>query len=492
MITDTLDKQIYIYGTGQYAQVFLSYLQAKDMDDRITCFVVTKLAGDDWSFNGYPVYEFDQIEDEMAGKQVFIAISEEKGAGVREKLEQAGAGQIIQITEGMYDDLEEELFQHYTAFDIVDKQVIAWSFWGMGYADQCKYIAAKLHETDESIHIYWVVSGRFEFSFPEWITPVAIGTNDYYRILSTSRVLITNVNSPSADRFKRKGQYYIYTWHGIGPSKRLEWESPVHRKRDNDDRSLVQKRWGGADIMVAGSRFCHHVYRESFLYEGDIVDWGYPRNDVFFHENDFRLKVCKHFKIEDGKKIALYAPTFRNELMQNGGADRLREIYDIDLAGVRDDLNARFKQDFVLLYRFHYYVYRYVDISDYKQVGIDATYYPDMQELLVASDVLITDYSSSMWDFSLTRKPVFLYYHDAQEYEEKYQGFYVYPDEYPYPKGHTKKELSDAIRTFDDASYQKALDDWFERFGTFDDGHASERITERILDVVYHHENYSK
>ena len=115
--------------------------------------------------------------------------------------------------------------------------------------------------------------------------------------------------------------------------------------------------------------------------------------------------------------------------------------------------------------------------------GIDVTGYTDTQELLLAADILITDYSSAMWDFSLQRKPVFLLYDDADEVEREV-GFYRHPDTYPYPKGHTIGELCEAIENFDDESYQIALDDWFKEYGTYDDGHASEQVANHILEVI--------
>ena len=489
---DSVNENIYVYGTGQYSRVFLSYMQLKGLESRIEGFIVTKMANQQELFYGHCVYEFNQIEDKLTGKIVCIAISEEKADGIKEKLQSAGVREIVQFNETIYNELEESLFAHYNAIEIQNKQVVVWNFWGLGYSDQCKYIAKRMHEADESVSIFWIVSTQGNYDFPEWITPIVIGTQDYYRVLCSSRLLVSNVNAPSSVRFKRKEQYYIYTWHGIGPSKRIEWQSPLHRKVVHFERERVKERWAGADIMVAGSDFCHEVYRDSFLYDGKIEKWGYPRNDVLFQPNDFREKVYKFFDIPQNKKILLYAPTFRNELINSGNEKRLAEIYDIDLGIVKEEIERRFAEEYVILYRFHHYVYRYVDISKYNQAGIDATFYPDMQELLVASEVLITDYSSSMWDFSLTRKPIFLYYHDAEEYQEKYQGFYVFPDEYPYPKGHNMQELCCAIRHFDDELYQNELDKWFKRFGTYDDGHATERVVARMCDVMNNPSKYGK
>ena len=486
-----IQTEFYIYGTGLYAEVFYSYLKLNNLDNKILGFIVSYSAHSGKSFHGHKVYVFDEAVDFIEGMRVYVAISPDKSVGIKERLNEAGVLEVIQFDEEIYFELETEIFNYYrcSKFEIQNDQVVFWNYWGLGYFDQCKYIAEELHNRNNKISIYWIITNAAIMDFPEWITPVFFGSPGYYEVMNSARILITNVNPPDDGRYKRSGQYYIYTWHGIGPSKRLEWQSPIHNKGKEDE---IRSRWNKADIMIAGSDFCHEVYRNSFLYGGVIEDWGYPRNDLLFKEKDFREKINQLYEIDESKKIVLYAPTFRNELMAEGRQDRLQEIYNIDLEMVRKAFEKRFGGSFVILYRFHHYVYRYIDISSYKQKAIDATYYPDMQELLKSVDVLITDYSSSMWDFSLTRKPVFLYYHDAEEYEEKYQGFYVFPDKYPYPKGHTSEELCYAIETFDDDIYQRNLDSWFEKYGTFDDGHASERVANRVLDVMENPSKYVK
>ena len=488
---DIADKSFYVYGAGQYAREFIFLVQLKKLEKNIKGVIVSTKAAGDENFLGYPLYGYDEIKDKLEGSVVYVAISSERAGNLEDKIKAAGAAEVISFTAELYQEMQRDIFAAFMEQSILDDQVVVWSYWGLGYSDQCKYIAMELHKRAPKLKIIWAVSGQTE-GFPDWITPVTLGTPQYYEAMGRSRVLVSNVNAPVDRSFKRNEQYYIYTWHGIGPSKRIEWQSPIHKGRDGYDEAIVKDRWNAADIMVAGSDFCHEVYRNSFLYDGVIEDWGYPRNDVFFHDNDYRKRVCDFYGIDNDKKIILYAPTFRNELMESGDVERLKEIYDIDLQRVEDAFENRFGQEYVVLYRFHHYVHRYMDISSYRQMGLDATFYPDMQHLIVASDVLITDYSSSMWDFSLTRKPVFLYYHDAEEYEEKYQGFYVFPDNYPYPKGHTTDELCEAIALFDEADYQKKLNKWFEKYGTYDDGHASERIADRILDVIRNPAKYGK
>lgn len=491
MIIDVKKEKFYVYGAGHYARIFMSWLQLQHMDDRVQAFIVSNRGEHQEEFCGRTLVGYDEVADKLKNEKIYIAVSEDISYGIKEKLTAAGADGS-QLTDISMRSMENELFSACSSNNIPLDYILVWNYWGMGYYDQCKYIAEEVHRRNKDIRFYWILNEGVKAELPGWVEPVIIGSYKYYEVMSRARILLTNVDAPSSSRFKRKYQYFIYTWHGIGPSKRLEWESPLHRARVNNDKEVIKERWNGADVMIAGSDFCHHVYRKSFLYDGLIENWGYPRNDVFFCKVSYEEKIRKQFNIERAKRIILYAPTFRNELMENKDENRLKEIYDINLLLVKKAADKRFNSDFVILYRFHHYVHRYVDTSSYKQNGIDVTDYLDMQELLSMTDILITDYSSSMWDFSLTRKPVFLYYHDAEEYEEKYQGFYVFPDEYPYPKGHTTEELCQEILNFDEKKYQKKLDEWFARFGSYDDGHASEKVADRIFDVLNNSAKYGK
>ncbi|WP_029544373.1 CDP-glycerol glycerophosphotransferase family protein [Selenomonas sp. AB3002] len=490
MTVEILPDRFYVYGAGHYARIFMSWLQMNKMENRVKGIVVTDKAEGETVFCGCRVYGLQDIKTYLNREMVYIAVSQDISHGIINELDMLGA-ENIQLTDLDFEDMEADLFAFFSEEGKLYNQIVVWNFWGMGYYDQCKYIIEEVHKRDKDIKVYWVLKEE-NTALPEWIEPIIIGSYEYYMVMSRSRLLVTNVNSPSSCKFKQKNQYYIYTWHGMGPSKRLEWDSPLHRAKAGNDKEVVKRRWSGADVMIAGSNFCHEVYRNSFLYDGVIEDWGYPRNDIFFKGVSFEDAIKDRYNIGKEKKIILYAPTFRNELMESRDTDRLQEIYDIDLSLIREAAEKRFASEFVVMYRFHNYVYRYVDISSYQQNGIDVTYYPDMQELLSAIDILVTDYSSSMWDFSLKRKPVFLYYHDAEEYEEKYQGFYVFPDNYPYPKGHTTEELCNEILAFDGDVYQKRLDEWFGKYGTYDDGHASERVAGRILDVMKNPAKYGK
>lgn len=183
------------------------------------------------------------------------------------------------------------------------------------------------------------------------------------------------------------------------------------------------------------------------------------------------------YGIAQGKGIVLYAPTFRS--MSGDDFER----YDLDWEHILGTMRQRFGKEYVVVYKLHHYMYQLVLEKGLYKDAVEATFYPDIQELLAAADIVITDYSSLMWDFSLQRRPVFLYQSDEDAYTNE-RGFYVPVSEWPYPKAHSQEELMEQILCFDEGRYITELDAFLTKYGSCDDGHASEKVAERILKVI--------
>jgi CDP-glycerol glycerophosphotransferase len=192
---------------------------------------------------------------------------------------------------------------------------------------------------------------------------------------------------------------------------------------------------------------------------------------------EIKVKVLNDLQIDKDIGVLLYAPTYR------GSIDSAVHSVGIDIPIILDVLEKRFNKIFVCLYRHHSFVLHESNIV-VKQNVIDVSFWPDMQELLCASDVLITDYSSSMWDFSLTGKPCFLYTPDLDEYESE-RGFYTPFDELPFPCGKNSDELSEAIVSFDDKTYKNAVKKHHADLGSYEEGYACEKIYELIENIIY-------
>lgn len=225
------------------------------------------------------------------------------------------------------------------------------------------------------------------------------------------------------------------------------------------------------DLMTSNSRGTTEIYRRAFGYAGEILECGSPRNDVFFRAPEpFARKVKEYFKLE-GKHLALYAPTWRSDFNT--------EFLSMDYEQIRKILGRRFGGDWVILIRMH--PQNMAEARDIIDDGgtINATYYDDVQELLVACDVLITDYSSCMFDFAAGGKPCFLYAPDVEEYRDD-RDYYFDVYDLPFPLGQNTAELEQKILEFDEEIYQEKLRALYEQVGLNETGHASEYAAQYI------------
>jgi CDP-glycerol glycerophosphotransferase len=224
--------------------------------------------------------------------------------------------------------------------------------------------------------------------------------------------------------------------------------------------------------MICGSTFQYKLIKDKFWYDGEILKSGIPRYDIFFNKdscNDIRKRVFTHFNIPESSKIVLYAPTFRtgNSL----------HPYNIDWQTCVPLLKEIFGEDVVVLLRLHPNMLR-VDTSQLlnHQSVLDATRYHDMQELLLVSDLLITDYSSTMFDMSMIDKPCMLYATDIEEYD---RGYYFDFKDLPFPLAKNMDEFTEILRSFDLEKYKSQVREFLDNtIGMFEDGNASKRIVE--------------
>lgn len=203
-----------------------------------------------------------------------------------------------------------------------------------------------------------------------------------------------------------------------------------------------------------------------------------PRNIVLFMPEQCRTlskTVRNSFSIRGGM-ILLYAPTFRGSPVWKSG-DFTRNYGTLDFLMLKKICEETFDSSFVILYRAHH-----VD-SNLKNAlpdsVLDATHYEDMQELLCAADVLVTDYSSSMWDFALTKKPCFLYAPDLRQYIAE-RGFYTEPRSWPFPLAESEEELWKNISDFDSERYVAAVQKHLDDFGSYENKDACEKVCRAV------------
>ena len=383
--------------------------------------------------------------------------------------------------------LAQSCFRILGAFIPVRKnRILISSFGGKQYTCNPKYIAEYLHQIDKERFdiIVSIVNPNIKEFIPLWMKATKQYSLLFCYYHMSAKVIIAN-DSPSLIIPKKGNQLFINTWHGGGAYKR------VGKTKDNDytksfsHRNRLYCNKNTSAYISSSKLFTKYHIIDSYEYDGYILKTGMPRNDVFFYSSDkqqeIKNKVYQYLKIDKTKRIILYAPTihdnsFTNKLSHNYRVD-VYENYWLDAQKLEEATHERFGGDWVVVLRAH------IGLKSFVAHTVDASDYPDMQELLLASDILISDYSSSIWDFSYTFKPCFLYCYDLEKYDED-RGFYIPIHEWGFPVCETFTALLEAIRNFDEKDFRAKMEHHHERLGGYEDGHARERVTNFILERI--------
>ncbi len=357
---------------------------------------------------------------------------------------------------------------------IKNNKIVFSSFNGKGYGGNPKAIAEALLalDKDHTLDLVWLTQNK-DTPLPDRIRPCRTGTPQSVYELSTARVWVND--SRSGALYKRGGQFYMQTWHGFA-QKHIE--RAVEAMLPRSYVKQCKRDSAFTDVIISGSGFMTELHKRDFWYSGDVAEYGTPRCDIFFCDNAaLRARVADTLLFPCDRKLCLYAPTFRD--------DHSIDAYKLDVKDVLQALRARFGGEWSLLVRLHPNVAsQSATLYGYDgDTAVDVTSYPDMQELLASVDVLITDYSSSMFDFALSGKPCLLFATDIPEYSSG-RGFYFPIDSLPFPLARSMTELTDNIRNY---APDKSGGDWcrfYNENGFCEDGGAAHRCALLILDHI--------
>ncbi|MCU1513813.1 MAG: hypothetical protein JWO10_903, partial [Microbacteriaceae bacterium] len=290
------------------------------------------------------------------------------------------------------------------------------------------------------------------------------GSAEWWRIRGSVRLLV--VNDWLRKRFaKRKYQSVLQTWHGT-MLKKLALSRARQGLRPAIATVLESRRW---DAMLAQNPHSARVFRRAYAFLGPIWQDGYPRDDVL--QGGDEAAVRERLSISPDATIVLYAPTWRD--------DRPDHVDHLDVAKFAEQLG----DGYVTLIRGHSRTL--LPGENVQAPGVmDVTGYPDVSELFLVADALITDYASVMFDFSVTGKPIFFFTPDLDHYRDQLRGFYF--DLLPVAPGPvvaTVDELVNLVRQRDEAipEYAERYAAWQERFNPRDDGAAADRVVARLV-----------
>ena len=338
----------------------------------------------------------------------------------------------------------------------IDKNKIVFNqFQGGGFGCNPKYIALELMKERPGLDLVWLVKGKCEL--PEGIRAVQWKSRAALRELATAGAWVANHNFGQFVKHrglvKKPGQYYLQTWHGsFGIKRCLE--------------ILSEKETAMMDVFMANSGWEASLAREWFGPNARIETGGHPRNDIIVASRD---------KSHTNIKTLLYVPTFRD--------DGALDAYILDWSAIRAALERRWPATWRILTRLHPNMRKKGVKLDFLGGVEDATDYPDIQELLAQADIVVSDYSSCIFDFALARRPAFICAIDRAKYETA-RGFYYPLDETPFPVTDSADELAAAIKFFDEQSYQSALESFFAAKESHEDGHAASRAAKMILNAT--------
>jgi CDP-glycerol glycerophosphotransferase len=352
----------------------------------------------------------------------------------------------------------------------LEQDVVLFESWGGRYSDNPRAISEELGRQKVPLRRVWV-GGAKDQGFPSDVIVVEPGSWHYLDYLHRARYIVVNNTLPRYFR-KNPESTYLQTWHGT-PLKRIAFD--VANPTFADSRQYLKglsSEVASWDFLVSPSRFATDILRRAFRYEGEMIETGYPRNDLLHSPEApiVRDRVRMNLGISKNERVVLYAPTWRD----SPSSFSLR----LDLNAVTDEIT-----DVVVLFRAHHLDASSVSNPNHKRV-LDVSSYSDIRDLYLAADVLITDYSSVMFDFAVTGKPILFFTYDLEHYRDTLRGFYFdFEKQAPGPLLTSTEAIIDALGDLEDVSnrYRAAYQSFRNTFCHLDDGMASQRVIDTLL-----------
>nr|WP_276948315.1 CDP-glycerol glycerophosphotransferase family protein [Acetatifactor muris] len=383
---------------------------------------------------------------------------------------------------------------------IQDNKIAVCTFEGRGgFGCNPKYIVEELHRRNPEYRFVWLIND-YDKQFPTYIKKVKNTVWNRARHLATAKIWLDNYRKPYGT-IKRKGQYYINTWHGtIGFKATGLWRGDAFSKMaylvSKNDSNMI-------DYVLIDSEWCSEMFPDGLVYYGDFLKSGAPRCDVLYgNRKKIKEKFKKQFHVmERNAKFIMYAPTFRER--QKGGARSVySQVWSLDFEKLMTVLQRRFGGIWYVCIRVH----PQLADSVQKYMGerlIDLSNQDDMYEVLAAMDILITDYSSVAMDASFGGIPVFIYADDIEEYA-KDRGSLLWElsedtkaavknnkrmtpgidAELPYGIARNNEELEDIIIHFDMEAYERKMEKFKSDVQLVFDGQASGRVADKIERLI--------
>ena len=422
-----------------------------------------------------------------ADREVLATLPKEHVVGAKTYTLTEDSGEIdLDVTQDLLDDERGPVnqqrlrWQEFPAFlqqGLVD-EVLFESYESRAYGDNARAIFEELRRRVPDLRCRWmVVDGQT--ALPEGLEPLRRFSRDHFEALARARYVVIPNYRPMESWFRTPAdQVVVQTWHGA-PFKRIALDNPRWETmggKDNAERIRAESaRW---DYLLSPNPPSTSILRGAFGFDGEMLETGYPRTDVFHSpDREQRAAVVKErLGLDPTKRVVLYAPTMRDDHRYSGNRYSLEMRLDLPAA------RRALADDHVLLVRRHAKVVDTVPGVD-GSFAIDVSAWPDVNELLLAVDVLVSDYSSLTFDFAVTGRPMLFFTYDLADYRDRLRGFYFDPDRLPGPHVATSEQLVAGIRDIDRLHAESAAKYAAFRadFTPWDDGHAAQRLVDRVF-----------
>jgi CDP-glycerol glycerophosphotransferase (TagB/SpsB family)/glycosyltransferase involved in cell wall biosynthesis len=353
---------------------------------------------------------------------------------------------------------------------IRSKWILFESHMGEQFSDNPKYIYQELVKRGSNYKYIWVFKNPNHIKLPGPGKKVKRGSGKHFYYMLRSKYWIDNQGMAQIVP-KRKDQIYIQTWHGT-PLKKMGFDQNT-KMRDSEKRRLKfhTNSW---DYFLSPNSYTSKIFRRAFRYYGPIIEVGYPRNDILIQNPIQKVNEIKSgLNIDVDTKVVLYAPTFRDWDL-NGYQKAIKDI--IKMGSQADEKT-------IVLLRLHYLLSKKVSNVNLPENIINVSDYNDVQELLLISDILVTDYSSIMFDYSLLKRPIILYCYDYDEYSARRGLYFNLKEKAPGPFCEC---IEDVIHFINDPKllddFNDVLYDFSNNFGELEKGNAAIRVVDQILE----------
>lgn len=478
-MSDTSKIDVVVYGLGKF---FHNYRNDIFKNYNVKALFDKNLEG---TFENYPIYNLTDIDKYKLFTFLIMVKSKEECSNIMDLLLEKGVcrdnilvGYEVFAEEEQKKIKEREQYKEYCEnAPVNDKKIVM--LIGI-YGSHAKQITKRLLEMNKGLDIVWVINEKTKMR-DEYANIRIIRANDWkamYYEMNTAKVWLWDDLAPSYIK-KKDNQIYIQAKH---------WSSITLKKFYLDDKSPllteavaegIKQDGARMDYLFSGSSFDENSCISGFNFKGKALRVGSPRSDLLF-QPDSREKVLAEYGIESDSKICLYVPTYR---ITNLDKPNSVEV-SLDMEGLLNALKKKWDSKWYLLVRVHPCLQ-----IDWGKIGKNkyirnAEQYPESEELVSAADVMITDYSSIMFEQAYKNGAVFLFAPDKQEFVEGERSLLLDYDSLPFPIAETNDNLFKNIQLFEENEYKKLLASFFDKYGVHEDGNASKRAAEAILDMM--------